>query len=320
MEDKKSPKIAKEKYCDVCNYKCCKKSDYDKHILTAKHKRMTKYGQLLAKITNTNFVCYCGKEYKHRQGLWKHSKVCKTPDEPPMYFSNNEELLQAVLKDNQEFKQLLIEQNAKLIELASKNTELSSKNTELSSKNTELSSKNTIINNTTNNNSTTNNFNLQMFLNVQCKDALNITDFVDSLQLQIKDLEDTGRLGYVNGIAKIFLNGLNCLDISHRPIHCSDLKRETIYIKDKDIWEKENDERNKLKLAIKTITSKNIKQIPLWQKQNPEYSDSSSKKNDHYLKIVSNAMNGSTEDESKKNYDKIISKLAKEVIIQKDSN
>jgi hypothetical protein len=306
MEDKNSPKIANEKLCEICNYKCSKKSDYDKHILTAKHTRMTKCGQNFAKIANTKFVCYCGKEYKHRQGLWKHSKVCQIPDETPIYFSNNEELLQAVLKDNQEFKQLLIEQNAKIIELASKNTELASKNT--------------VINNTTNNNSTTNNFNLQMFLNVQCKDALNITDFVDSLQLQIKDLEDTGRVGYVNGIAKIFLNGLNCLDISHRPIHCSDLKRETIYIKDKDIWEKENDERNKLKLAIKTIASKNIKQIPIWQKQNPEYNDSSSKKNDQYLKIVSNAMNGLTEDETKKNYDKIISKLAKEVVIQKDSN
>ena len=107
---------------------------------------------------------------------------------------------------------------------------------------------------------------------------------------------------------------------SKRPIHCSDLKRETIYIKDKDIWEKENDERNKLKLAIKTITSKNIKQIPKWQKENPEYNNSTSKKNDQYLKIVSNAMNGLTIEEIQKNYDKIISKLAKEVVIQKDSN
>jgi len=196
-----------------------------------------------------------------------------------------------IISQNQEFKQLLIEQNNKLMDLAAK--------------------ANTTINNTTNN------FNLQMFLNVQCKDALNIMDFVNSLQLQIKDLEDMGKLGYVDGISKIFLNGLKDLDIKSRPIHCSDLKRETIYIKDQDTWEKENDEKNKLKLAIKMIASKNIKQIPLWQKENPDCFDSSSKKNDQYLRIVSNAMNGSTIEETQKNYDKIISKVAKEVVIQK---
>jgi hypothetical protein len=216
------------------------------------------------------------------------------------YFSSNEELIQTILKENHEVKQLLIEQNMKIMDLANKNT---------------------VINNTTNNmNNTnnTNNFNLQVFLNVQCKNALNMSEFVDSLQLQISDLEDTGRLGYIDGISKIFINGLKGLDISERPIHCSDVKRETIYIKDKNIWEKENDERHRLKLAIKTITSKNIKQIPLWQKENPDCFDSSSKKNDKYLKIVSNAMNGLTKEETEKNYDKIISRIAKETVIQKE--
>jgi hypothetical protein len=285
-------KNSKTYYCDKCDYSTSRNSQWERHLATPKHK----LDNLDKKNVPNEFVCDCGKIYLYQSGLCKHKKNCikKDKNQKP-YFSNNEELIQTLIKDNQEFKQLLIEQNAKIIELASKNT---------------------VINNNINN--TTNNFNLQMFLNVQCKDALNITDFVDSLQLQIKDLEDTGRLGYVNGVAKIFLNGLNGLDISKRPIHCSDLKRETIYIKDKDIWEKENDERNKLKLAIKTITSKNIKQIPIWQKENPEYNDSSSKKNDQYLKIVSNAMNGSTVEETQKNYDKIISKLAKEVVIQKD--
>lgn len=275
-------------HCKKCHYSTSRYSQWQRHISTPKH-QMDKMDKIIVPV---KFVCDCGKEYLYQSGLCKHKKHCVNHKHP--YFSNNEELIQAVLKDNQEFKQLLIEQNAKIIE---------------------LSSKNTIINNTTNNN-----FNLQMFLNVQCKDALNITEFVDSLQLQIKDLEDTGRLGYVNGVSKIFLNGLNGLDISKRPIHCSDLKRETIYIKDNDIWEKENDERNKLKLAIKMIASKNIKQISLWQKENPEYNDSTSKKNDKYLQIVSNAMNGSTIEETQKNYDKIISKLAKEVVIQKDQN
>ena len=294
MDNSKKSKIY---YCDKCDYSTSRNSQWQRHLGTPKHNM----DNLDKKKVPIEFVCDCGKVYFYQSGLCKHKKTCiKNEKTKQPYFSNNKELIQTLIKDNQEFKQLLIEQNSKIIELASKNT---------------------VINNTTNNNTTNNNnFNLQMFLNVQCKDALNITDFVDSLQLQIKDLEDTGRLGYVNGVANIFLNGLNGLDISKRPIHCSDLKRETIYIKDKDIWEKENDERNKLKLAIKTITSKNIKQIPIWQKENPEYNDSSSKKNDQYLKIVSNAMNGLTIEETQKNYDKIISKLAKEVVIQKDSS
>jgi hypothetical protein len=114
------------------------------------------------------------------------------------------------------------------------------------------------------------------------------------------------------------LDSIQGLTINKRPIHCSDNKREILYIKDNNIWEKENDNKEKLKLAIKTIASKNIRQIPIWQKANPDYIDSSSKKNDKYLKIVSNAMNGLTPEETQKNYDKIISKIAKEVVIQKD--
>jgi hypothetical protein len=300
MDDKNSPKLAKIFFCEICDYTCFKHSDLDKHKITLKHKKRTKELQLLAKKvveTNQHYQCECGKEYKYRQGLWKHNKICNNSEKFKLkYFSSNEELIQTIIKDNHEVKQLLIEQNMKMIDFAKNNT---------------------VINNTTNNNTTNNNFNLQMFLNVQCKDALNISDFLESLQVQIKDLEDTGRLGYVDGISKIFLNGLNNLDINSRPIHCSDLKREVIYIKDKDVWEKENNDRDKLKLAIKTITSKNIKQIPLWQKQNPDCFDSSSKKNDQYLKIVSNAMNGLTKEETEKNYDKIIAKLAKETVIQK---
>jgi hypothetical protein len=289
--------------CKICDFVSSDKWKYERHLLTLKHKKRTteiKMEETIGLTTEKIFKCECGNSYKHRQGLWKHSKNCNYYNKNTFnkYFKNNDELIEAILKDNQEFKQMLIDQNNKLIELAT--------------------NKNTVINNTTNNNTTNNNFNLQMFLNVQCKDALNISDFLDSLQVKIKDLEDTGRLGYVDGITKIFLNGLNDLNINSRPIHCSDLKREVIYIKDKDVWEKENNDRDKLKLAIKTITSKNIKQIPVWQKENPDCFDSTSKKNDQYLKIVSNAMNGLTKEETEKNYDKIISKIAKETVIQKN--
>ncbi len=288
--------------CKDCDFKCSRSCDWNRHISTRKHKEKTISRQTtLSKsvLTLKKTQCLCGKEYSGRQGLWKHRKICSFIEEnDESNFSkkiSSEELFRSLLKDNQEFKQMIIEQNNKIIEF------VSSKNT-------------TIINNTTNNN----NFNLQMFLNVQCKDALNISEFVESLQPKIEDLENTGRLGYVEGISKIFLNGLQGLDINKRPIHCSDQKRETIYIKDNNVWEKESDKRDKLKLAIKTVASKNIKQIPLWQKENPDCFDSSSKKNDQYLKIVSNSMNGLTSEESNKNFDKIITKLAKEVIIQKD--
>jgi hypothetical protein len=289
-------KSAENFCCEFCDLKCSRVSDWNRHILTAKHKKRTngvkkEHLEILSNIYT--FKCECGKEYKHRQGLWKHQKICSiknTDNKPISHLTENN--IMAIISQNQEFKQLLIEQNNKIMELAAKS--------------------NTTINNTTNNT-----FNLQMFLNVQCKDALNIMDFVNSLELKVKDLENMAKLGYSDGISNIFINGLQDLDIKKRPIHCSDLKRETIYIKDQDTWEKENDERNKLKLAIKTIASKNIKQITLWQKENPGCLDSSSKKNDQYLKIVSNAMSGSTIEETQKNYDKIISKVAREVVIQK---
>ena len=277
----------KKYFCENCKYYTSRKSQYVRHLETDKHYKNIK--QPATKVLN-NFTCICGNTYLYKSGLYKHKKKCA--DKKKM---SNEELFLSILKDNQDFKQMLIDQNTKIMELT----------------------KNANTNVITNNNNNTN-FNLQMFLNVQCKDALNITEFVDSLQPKIEDLEMTGKLGYVEGISKIFLNGLQGLDINRRPIHCSDQKREIIYIKNNNTWEKENDNRENLKLAIKTVASKNIKQISVWQKENPDCFDSSSKKNDQYLKIVSNSMNGLTPEETQKNYDKIISKLVKEIVIQKE--
>jgi hypothetical protein len=173
---------------------------------------------------------------------------------------------------------------------------------------------NTNINNTNNNN---NHFNLNVFLNETCKDAMNIMEFVEQLQVSVKDLEETGRLGYAEGISKIFINGLKQINISDRPIHCADSKREIVYIKDKNQWTKEDDNKSLLTNAIKHVAHKNMRQIREWTKVNPEYNDSSSKQNDRYLKIVSNSMNGSTEEETNKNYNKIIKNITKETVIEK---
>ena len=286
----------KKYICENCNYNTSRKSQYFRHLETNKHyKNINQNNENSTKVLN-NFTCICENTYLYKSGLYKHKKKCvMLKNNNNIKKISNEELFLSILKDNQDFKQMLIEQNSKIMELT-KNT-------------------NVITNNNNNNNT---NFNLQMFLNVQCKDALNITEFVDSLQPKIEDLEMTGKLGYVEGISKIFLNGLQGLDINRRPIHCSDQKRETIYIKNNNTWEKENDNRENLKLAIKTVASKNIKQISVWQKENPDCFDSSSKKNDQYLRIVSNSMNGLTPEETQKNYDKIISKLVKEIVIQKE--
>jgi hypothetical protein len=191
-------------------------------------------------------------------------------------------------------------------------------NQELTKQIIELSKQSSVTNNTNNTiNNNNNNFSINVFLNETCKDALNITDFVDSLVLSINDLEETGRLGYANGISKIFINGLKNLDIDKRPLHCSDIKRNTLYIKDDNQWIKETNETPLLTKAIKNVSNKNIQTIFECQKLNPHYNDSDSKQNDKYNKIICEAMSGSCKEEQLKNYEKIVNKIAKEVVIEK---
>ena len=159
----------------------------------------------------------------------------------------------------------------------------------------------------------TNHFNLNFFLNETCKDAINISEFVDSLKVRERDLEETGQIGFIDGMCKIIINGLQKLELHKRPIHCSDIKREIIYIKDQNSWERENEEKDRLKRAINTITIKNTKTLSEWQKNNPSYMDVNSKKNGEFINIISNNF---TSDETD-SYNKIIKKLAKETIIQK---
>ena len=279
-------------HCVICDVTCSKKTNFDRHINTLKHQNCEKGYKKIQKDTileqkNGEFICQCGKLFKYHSGLWRHKKKCTKEISSNVIDGN---LIIELLNENKEFKQIIIDQNQTIKELATK------------------------VGNTTNNNKT---FNLQFFLNEQCKDALNITEFVSSIKLNLSDLEATGRLGYAEGISKIIMNNLKSLETCKRPIHCSDLKRETIYIKDNNIWEKDNDTDKKLECAIKDIAHENIKQISVWSKENPEHKDSSSKKSDQYLKIVTNAMSGSSHEETYKNMDKIISNVARGVTIEK---
>jgi CHAT domain-containing protein len=307
MANEKTPKNPIYFCCENCQFNTSNKKDYTRHILTAKHKRLTNTNE------NTLFTqiysCNCGKTYNHMSSLCKHKKTCIVENiivEPVVSepfvlnneFENPENLIKYLMKENAEFKSLLMEQNKQLIDQNKQMIEIAKKTG----------------NNITNNNS----FNLNMYLNETCKDALNIMDFVNQLKIGIKDLEETGRLGFADGISKIFINGLKQLDVSNRPVHCSDSKREILYIKNNNEWNKEDDERKVLTSAIKHVVNKNIKQIPEWTKVNPDYNDYHSKQNDKYLQIVMESMSGSSQEEANKNYNKIIKNIAKETVIEKD--
>jgi hypothetical protein len=159
-------------------------------------------------------------------------------------------------------------------------------------------------------------FNLQVFLNETCKDAMNIMDFVDSLQLQLSDLEDVGKLGFVEGISNIIVKNLKALDVTERPIHCADKKREIIYVKDEDKWEKESDQKLKIRKAIKRVATKNQKLLPKFKEAHPGCNYSESKYSDQYSKIVIEAMM----DDDIEKQDKIIKRIAKEVLIDKSNS
>ena len=289
--------------CEFCFITCNKISDWKRHLKTRKH-FVNKNGGISTAETNT-FICECGNVYKERTGLWKHKKKCQnskineelneTQNENTTTKndqSNKDNLIEYLIKENSEFKSLIME-------LIKKDNNISNSN----------------INSTVNSHNKT--FNLQFFLNEQCKDALNIGEFVDSIKLQLTDLENTGRLGYVEGVSKILIKNLNELDVVKRPIHCSDLKREVLYIKDNDKWSKENEDKQVIKKAIKDVANKNIRQITEWANLNPDCKQSDSKKNNQYLNIVMNAMSGGSNEEQNSNIDKIIKNITKTVIIEK---
>jgi len=311
MSTEKMPKNAENFYCDSCDFKCSKKSNYNAHLLTAKHKKSTE-ATFINEKNAASFTCeYCCQSYKERTGLWRHSKKCQ---KAPKSAENNEpfnmpvmdmsyNIILEIVKQNQEFKEILMEQNKE--------------NQKLQQQLIEMAKEGKVINNNTNCNN--NNFNLQLFLNEKCKDALNIDDFVGQIKLQLSDLDMIGRVGYMEGMSKIFLRNLKALDVCKRPIHCSDLKREVLYVKDKDAWEKENSENFKIKRAIKEIECKNIKQIPKWREENPTADDTETKKHMEYQNILLEAMGGATSEDDNKKHEKIIRNIAKEVVIDKSA-
>ena len=282
--------------CNYCDYTTSKKSNIDHHLNTKKHESM------VSKLNSNDFKpkqaakysCKnCGKEYKDNSGLWRHKKVCDFEE-----LSQDQETKKEEISDK-ELIVMLLKQNSQLIE---HNCELTKNG----------------INNTNSHNNTTNShnkaFNLNFFLNETCKDAMNIMDFVDSIKLQLSDLEKVGELGYVDGISNIITNNLKAIDITKRPVHCTDKKRETMYIKDENKWEKEEEDKKKLRRAIKRVAFKNQNLIPDYKKENPDYNKYHSTTSDKYNKLVVESMGGSGDNDIEKE-DKIIKNISNVSII-----
>lgn len=286
-------------YCEKCCYGTVRKSNYEAHLNSTRHQNGNHLETKLSKIKQDAYSCeICKKSFKNRSGLWKHNN--KFHFDPSIKPSSQitTELVLELIQNNKEMKQIILEQNSTINTLVSKSGIINN------------------INNTTIN-ATSNAFNLNLFLNETCKEAINMSDFVNSIKISIDDLENTGRRGYIDGITSIITKNLNGLEQHNRPLHCSDLKREVLYIKDNGTWEKETEDKPILINAIKNIANKNIQQIQEWRNKYPDCTDSESKKNNMYLKIVSNSMNGLTEEEGRRNINKIISNIAKEIVIQK---
>jgi hypothetical protein len=310
-------------FCEYCDIKTGNVKDYNKHVLTAKHKKLTTVNTEETSFPQNNkkttiFTCEnCNKEYFSRVGLWKHKKHCVSINKEDEKESEEEDKKEYEKEDDEYMYQgiNIRDKDALVLHLLKQNGDLQNKIIEMASQASVTNNNNTNTNshNTTNNNT----FNLNFFLNETCKNAMNITDFVSSIQTNLDDLENTGRCGYIEGISNIIVKNLNKLEYRMRPLHCSDFKREILYIKDNNEWIKESENNPILTKAIKIIANENIKQISKWKDNYPDCTKSNSKKNDLYLKIVSNSMNGLTKEESEKNINKIITNVAKKVIIEK---
>jgi hypothetical protein len=334
METQKTQNPSSKTVCLMCDFKCSNTYDYRRHILTLKHiknvngnKMETIYveknatsSQCELSVTDTNnvapksdnptkknakYTCDCGKTFNTRGGVWKHKQKCTY--EVIIVDTNTNSLdntvVLQIIQQNEDFKSLILEQNTKVMDLCEviKNNTTTTNNT---------------MNNTINNNSNNKSFNLNVFLNETCRDAMNMKDFVDSIQITLTDIENMGKLGFVNGISNIIVNRLKAIDVHLRPVHCTDQRRETMYVKEKNQWNKEEDDNKNIRRFIQLVAHKNTKNLSLFKNKHPDCLEYHSKYNDQYNKIVMETFGGygNTDYDSE---NKIIRKLVKELAIDK---
>jgi hypothetical protein len=305
--------------CDLCDYYTDRRSNYNDHLVSDKHKRNCE------PKSNDYFCSNCMRKYNSRSGLWRHQQKCEIDNKidnkieeiienkhsslSTLSTSSNNititpELFMLLIQQNKEMQQIMVEQQ---------NNYMKQQNIFME-KMIENGGNNHHNNNTINNDNKS--FNLNFFLNETCKNAMNLSDFVNGVDISLDDFEETGRIGYVEGLSRVFCKELKKLHFTERPIHCSDLKRETIYIRENNRWEKDEN-KEKLLRAVKQIGKKNIKVLTLWQEKYPGYKDVESKENDRYLHILTNIMCGETEEEIQSNYGKIMKNISRITVVEK---
>ena len=319
ISDETDSKVSANYACTNCEYICNKKSLWSKHILTTKHKKLS------SKTLPVGYVCeICSKNYSCYSSLWSHKQKCKQitnenldlrnfiVEQTKLYAANvneeNKELRNFIAEQSKQHVAIIAEQSKQHVAIIN---EIVEKNAENMSKIIETCKP--INNNTTINNNNNQRFNINVFLNEQCKDAINFSDFVKNIQISYEDLENNAQLGFVNGISKIFMDNLKQLDVNERPIHCTDVKRETMYIKDDNTWTKQADDE-KLQKAIQTVSYRSMGKLAEWKQENPEYKDCNSEFSQKCLDIQRQTLAGS---ERGVYYPKVIHALARETIVEK---
>ena len=309
--------------CEICNFICYKKSNYESHVLTKKHTDRVA-GNLFPKMEikkNADYNCECGKAYSSTSGLWKHKMRCNVLNNSIASMGSNNVALIAdkidiyglvkyLMKENTDLKTMMVDQQNNMMTQMNKTIEQQNMVLELAKSNSVTSNSN----NTTNSHNKA--FNLNFFLNETCKDAMNISEFIENIKIDVSDLENMGRVGYVEGMSNILIKNLNVLDVTKRPIHCTDKKREILYIKDNNIWEKDDEQKNKLHKTIKRVSHKNIKFLPAYREKYPGCEFAISRFSDNYNKMIIEVMGGPGDNDTEKE-DKIIQKIAKYITINK---
>ena len=314
------PKNAEIFSCIKCNFNCSKKSNYAQHLLTRKHNMELTGNNWKSK----NAVCEnCEKTFKTASGLWKHQQKCTKSQEfqdnsteTPNITMPEPDVFIELLKQNQEFKQLMLDQSRQMQEMQMDIQEKQEENQQLQKQLIEAVkiSGSRIENQTINHNQ---HFNLNFFLNEQCKDAINMSDFIENMELDLKDLTETSRLGYVGGISRILINKLQELDIYKRPLHCTDMKRETLYIKNNDEWCKESNSKEALNGLVNKVSNRNCRNIKQWTEEHPGYQVFDSPENMDYVRLTQAVLGGLGEQECKQFKDKVIRNVIKEVMVNK---
>ena len=320
--------------CEICDYSSYNKTDYERHLMRPKHTKNVKYYEQTSSKPDPNECPLCHKLFKHRTSVYKHIVGCNPvssqptnitipssaipdmssiptsifPPTAPVPTTPSEQYLGELTKNFTNAMMMMFQQNA---EFQSKVMEMCKNGGMSNSHNTNMTN-NTI--NTINSNNNT--FNMNLFLNEKCKDAMNMKDFVNSIQLNLTDLENVERDGYVKGMSNILIDNLQKTDVYKRPVHCSDVKRETLYVKDDNKWEREGPDHPKMVNAVLAVEQKNVALVGEWAKANPRCMNSSSKENERYMKLSKVTTDG----EKEGNIAKVIRNVAKNVMVEKDTN